>query len=175
MQKNKKDREEKNSIGGLLAKIDKIDRKLNLFSTLGKTMPAIVLSSGAILGALVYLISIATVPDTTTELPATGGEIEVTNDFVILYPENYSSTSLPDEVKGLSLNGFYDDLTRVTFLAQKYGGDEIEIGEGTKGSEAGEYTTTWASADAGKYYVWAKITKESGLEYKSASVIVNIY
>lgn len=171
---NEVKKKEKASIGGLLAKIDKIEKKLNLLSTMGKTMPVIVLSTGAILGSLIYLLSVATVPE-TSQLPATGEEENITNNFVMLYPENYSATTLPDDVIGLSLEGFYDELTQVTFHAQKAGDEIIDIGVGEKGSETGEYKTTWQNAPRGKYYIWAKITHESGLEYKSASVVVDIY
>lgn len=175
MKKNKNEPQKKEpSLGGLFAKIDRIERKLNLLTILGKTMPVIILSSGAILASLLYLMTNATIPLSTTELPQTGDEIAVTNDFIILYPENYSSTSLPDEVVGLSLKGFYDDLTKVGFFAQKSGEDIIEIGEGEKGSESGEYRTSWTGATTGRYYLWTKITRESGVEYKSASVIVDI-
>lgn len=169
-----KQQTKKASISGLLAKIEKLEKKLDLLNTLGKTMPVIILSSGAILGAIVYLSSVATIPDTTSTLPETGEEATLTEDFVILYPEYYTSVTLPDKVSGLSINGFYSDLTQVTFIAQKQGASAIEIGIGQKGSERGEYTTTWTSATEGRYFLWAEITHESGAEYKSDYIIIDI-
>jgi len=160
--------------GTLLAKIERLERKLDLLNTLSKTMPVIIISTGAILGSLIYLLSVATIPETSSQLPTTGEELTITNDFVILYPEYYSSISLPDEAIGLAINGFYADSTEVKFFAQKQGEDIIEIGKAQKGSDAGEYKATWESTDAGRYFLWAKISEEDGTEYKSTSIIVDI-
>ena len=171
MNKNQKTKVKKEN---LLSKIERLDKKLDLFNILGRAMPAVILSSGSILGTIVFLLSVATVPEVTS-LPETGEETSITEDFVILYPENYTYTTLPDDVVGLSTEGFYDDLTRVVFFAQKEDGKIVEIGEGQKGSENGEYRTVWSDTTAGKYYLWAKIIYESGVEYKSTSVIVQIH
>lgn len=174
MKKQEKLKQEGKSIGGLLAKINRLEKKLDLLNTLGKTMPVVIISAGSILGSLVYLSSVATFPENTSQLPQTGEETQITEDFIILYPEYYSEITLPDEVIGLSINGFYTTGEKVTFYAQKSGEENIEIGSGEKDLEDGEYKTIWENAASGTYTLWAEIETLNGTKTCSTSISVNV-
>ena len=73
-------------LGGLIAKIEEIDKKLELFKTMNRTMPVMILVTLGILTATVYLSAVATVPttdsETVAELPETG-ESDDDNDFLL--------------------------------------------------------------------------------------------
>ncbi|MFC1780510.1 hypothetical protein ACFLY9_02350 [Patescibacteria group bacterium] len=165
-------RKEKKSISGLLAKIERLEKKLDILNTMGKTVPVMILSIGAILGSVVFLSSVAQYPETTFNLPETGEE--VTEDFIMLYPEHYSSLTLPDEVIGLSLNGFYTNNEVIKFFAQKTGEEKVEISIASKESESGEYKADWESATAGSYTIWAEIESLEGSVVQSESIVVEI-
>jgi hypothetical protein len=168
----KSKRKEKKSISGLLAKIERLEKKLDILNTMGKIVPVMILSIGAILGSVVFLSSVAQYPETTFNLPETGEE--VTEDFIMLYPEHYSSLTLPDEVIGLSLDDFYTNEEVVRFYAQKSGEEKIEIGTAEQGNETGEYKTNWESATTGSYTVWSEIESLDGSIVRSESVVVEV-
>jgi hypothetical protein len=162
------------SIGKLIAKLEKIEQKLNVFTTLKKTMPVLLLSSAMMVGVLVYLSSVAQQVNVTSELPQTGSEEYVTKDFIVLYPETYSSISLPDDLIGLALKkGSYTDV-KVSFFAQRQSDQIIELGEGQKTNKSGEYKTRWISAPPGRYTLWAIVTKPDNIQVKTRSIIVDV-
>lgn len=146
-----------------------MEKKLDLFNVLDKSMPAVLLSSIAILGSIIYLSSVATIPDTTIELPKTGEEIPITEDFVFIYPELYSTISPPDQVSGLYVGS--ETIIQVEIFTQKSGESPVSLGLAKTGTEKGEYIATWESAETGTYYLWAEVTYED-LSLASASPIV---
>lgn len=171
MSKKKKRKKEEESVSGLLAKIERIEEKLNLLSVMGKSMPVIILTTIAILGSVTYLLTVSEVPQTDQlqgELPQTGS-YEKTEDFVLLYPEQGAEITLPDKVKGLSLDGFYADNTVVTFFAQKKSGSTFTLGTAQKGYEPGEYKINWQAAPEGEYFLWATI--QSGQQIVQSETI----
>lgn len=172
--KDKMPQTKKKSIEGLLAKIEKIEKKLDLLNVLGRTMPVVIISVCALVGSLIYISSVATWPTVDFSLPQTGEDITITNEFFMIYPENYSSIALPDEIIGLSTKGFYTNGEIVVFLAQKSGGEILEIGEGYRGLEKGEYKTSWAKVPQGRYSVWAEVVNTDGTRTRSASVTIDI-
>jgi hypothetical protein len=161
---------QKESIGGLLATLERIDKKLNLFSTMNKTMPAVLLASVAVLTAVFYVRSVAYIPDTTNLLPETGEEAETTQDFVILYPEYRSSMALPDTVVGLAKSGFYSESTTVEFFIEDSNGHVTSIGIAEKGTVGGEYFVLWDAAAEGSYKLWAEITPQGETTVQSPTV-----
>ncbi len=175
--KNKKPKKinskDKDSIQGLLAQIDRIEKKLNLLSTLGKAMPSLIISTIAILLSVTFLSFTANIQESINqeELPQTGEEI--TTNFVILYPEDRSSISLPDQVIGLSLDGFLSEDRKVIFYAKSETGVISKIGQAERGIEQGKYQTYWDYTLPGKYLIWAEISKD-GIIQKSQKIEVNI-
>ncbi|MDD3648161.1 MAG: hypothetical protein PHS44_06730 [Candidatus Dojkabacteria bacterium] len=172
MEKEKSSKEKK-SISGLLERIARIEKKLDILNSLSKTMPVVVIGTAVLLGSLLYLSSVAFIPDSTFTLPQTGEETTITKDFILIYPEQYSTITLPDEVVGLSLNGFYPKDTEVTFVVKNSLEETFEIGLGEKGTEEGEYKTYWSKYAAGKYDVWVEITQPDGTKEKTETVTVD--
>ncbi|MBU0975552.1 MAG: hypothetical protein ABIE03_06705 [Patescibacteria group bacterium] len=172
MKKTKSTKKEK-SIGGLLERIARIEKKLDIINSLSKTMPIVVISTGMLLGSLLYLSSVAFIPNSSFELPQTGDEKTITEDFVLIYPEQYSTITLPDEVVGLSLESFYSKDTKVAFYVKNSSGETFEIGLGEKGTEDGEYKTYWSKYAAGRYEMWVEITHPDGTVEKTETTIVD--
>lgn len=173
--KNGKSKEEKKeSIGGLLATLERIDKKLNLFNTMNKTMPAMLLATAAILTAVVYVNRVAYIPDTQITLPQTGEDSTVTQEFIILYPEYRSTITLPDTLVGLALNGFYTDNTAIEFFVQSEQGVTTSLGIASKGSVEGEYFVKWNGAESGSYTLWAELLKPGETSIQSPTVGFNV-
>lgn len=161
---------------GLLGKIEAIDKKLNLFSILGKSLPAFIISSGALLVSILYMSSVAYVNETPAELPQTGSadEILATESFIILYPEESSEISLPSEIVGLSLDGFYTMNEEVSFIAREAGKTTRIVGIGEKGEGVGEYKANWENMSPGTYTIWAQIDSPDGTKLKSEEISVEV-
>jgi len=153
--------------------LEKIDEKLDLYNILGKTMPVIILFAGSILWSLFYLGMNATVPEATTELPVTGEELEETDEFSIIYPENNSSISIPDKIIGTFSNESTTSYTSIKYYSESSQGEIEELGEAVwTGDEY--YEISWTTAVTGRYNLWAEIVKEDTLKVKSASIIVDV-
>lgn len=164
-------------MSGLFEQLERIDKKLDLFNILGKSMPAVLIATTAILGSVAYVSSVANIPTTPVELPQTGEEVEdtaVTESFIILRPEYRSTMSLPATVSGIHVDGFYPDDYTIEFFVQKEQGLVRSIGTGEKADEIGVYETIWEEATRGKYYVWAEISQTDGTVHSSAKIVVNV-
>ncbi len=174
MKKNSSEKkQEKKSIGGLLEKIERIEKKLDLMNIMGKTMPVVIICAGSILGSLVYLSSVSYYPEGNIELPQTG-EGTTTENFTILYPEYYSEITLPDDIYGLSTEGFLPNTEKVIFYAQKLSSDPFEIGIGEKTTETGQYMVSWQNSEPGTYYLWAEIESIDGSKKITSPITVYI-
>jgi len=152
--------------------IEKIDKKLDLFNILGKTMPVIILTSGSILWSLFYMSLHATVPE-TTELPITGEEIQETEESAIIYPENNSDITLPDKIIGKFTEDSTLSYSKIKYYYENSDGEVEEIGEATS-NENSQFEADWTSATSGSYNLWAEIEKEDSDKVKTASIIVNV-
>lgn len=172
--KKQKVKKQNKSIGGLLERIARIEKKLDIINGMSKTMPVVVMGTAVLLGSLLYLNSVATIPEDEFSLPQTGSEETITEDFVIIYPEPYSSFSLPDEVIGLSTTGFYPKDTSVTFYVKNSSGEIFDIGSATKGDEEGEYRTTWPKYESGRYEMWVEIMDKNDSIQKTETIIVEV-
>jgi hypothetical protein len=158
----------------LFKKIEKLDDKLSLGKTLGRTMPAVLLTATAITGSLMYLVSVAEIPESSWSLPLTGDETTISDNFVLLYPEHLSTIYLPDEISLLSINGFLPEGSTVTFYAQSSENLVLELGKAKLGSEDGEYTFTWSEATENTYLLWAEVTDVSGTTVQTSPITVTV-
>lgn len=175
IKKAQKKKNQDNPKSGLFATLERIDKKLDLLNVMSKTMPAFLVAVGGIVGTLGYLsLGAENLSNAPVELPVTGEEVQITNAFIILFPEYQSSITLPDTVSGLSIDGFYTKEDAVEFFIQKNDGIVKSLGIGSKGTEDGEYLAKWEEATPGQYFVWAEITGSDNITLSSAKIAVTI-
>jgi len=170
---NSKDKKPQ-TVESLIDKLARIDKKLDLFFTLSKSMPAIFIASFGILFTTVYLSSVAKKSTNDFTLPETGEEIEYTENFKILLPEAGSKITLPYEILVVSMEGTLQN-HKIEIFRKTENNEAIKIGEPYVGTARGEYRLFWNENTSGTKTIFVKaIDLETGKETQSPSYQITI-
>jgi hypothetical protein len=160
-------------INAFIKKIYRLEKRLDLLNIIGKVMPVIFIACGSLIWSFSYLSLHANIPESTIELPVTGEEIPETENFVILYPENGSSISLPDIIIGKAVEGYLKGDEKITFYIQKDNEEPVALGIAEDKGD-GYYEVSWTEGDIGNYSIYAQIETTDGYIENSAVVIMNV-
>ena len=160
-------------INTFIKEIYRLEKRLDLLNIIGKVMPIIFIACGSLIWSFSYLNLHANIPESTIELPVTGEEIPETENFVIIYPENGSSISLPDIIIGKAVEGYLEGDEKIIFYIQKDNEEPVSLAI-TENKGNSYYEASWPESETGEYSIWARIEFSDGLIEKSTVVIIDI-
>ena len=154
----------------LLERLKRIEKKLDVFNTMSKTMPVLLVFSIAMVTFVGF--TGMTTQSIESNLPETG--VQTTEKLKIVYPEENVATSTPVDIIVLSADGFYSQDIILTCFSQSESGITEEIGEMQRGETAGEYRIRWENVISGAYSLWVEVEDSYGNIEKSENVIINV-
>ncbi len=178
MKKTKNSTKEKvdnSSISSLLSRLEKIEKKLDLINTMGKSMPVFILSLIAVVGSIAYLSLNSFIPatDKVEELPQTGEGVRRTSDFTISYPKNEATITLPYTIIAKTTSN-PQKIEKVKFWRQYNAKEKKLIEDAQYNPSTNEFTVTWSNTPSRKYKVWAEIKAQDGYTYFSFPITVYV-
>lgn len=157
--KIQKKKESEKSIASLLAKIEEIEKKLDLISVIGKAMPIIIISTVFVIASFSYLWTHADRSLNTNILPITGDKV---SKIDLLISGNLKNLQTPTTATIIDTNLLTNDRDVViSGFLQDQSGSITEIKDIIPTKHDGEFNLKIPKLQNGDYILWVEISNDN--------------